>query len=260
MIDVYISHAREDADWAGSLADRLLASGLTVHLDQWSVLPGDVIVHALDEAIRTSRSGIAVVSSASLRSRQAMDEYAALVTASGRGGLRFIPVVIDNVDLPPMAGERTWRSFHGLDRQEYEERVRELVTAIRGRGPTGYAPPRENLDAGMPSGVVPLPASGDRTFVVCYTADDAEYGAKLAAQLRDVGLPVWSLGDLLPGDTQFRKIRQHLRDAVAVVVVMSPQSQDSDDITRMILEGMRHGHPFFPVLLHGEPNYHLATT
>ena len=112
----------------------------------------------------------------------------------------------------------------------------------------------------MPGGVVPLPPSGDRTFVVCYVADDAEYGAALAAQLRGEGLPVWSLGDLLPGDAQFRKIRQHLRDAVAVVVVMSPQSQDSDDITRMILEGMRHGHPFFPVLLHGELNYHLATT
>ncbi|WP_405676444.1 GUN4 domain-containing protein [Streptomyces sp. NBC_01511] len=41
---------------------------------------------------------------------------------------------------------------------------------------------------------------------------------------------------------------------------MSPQSQDSDDITRMILEGLHHGRPFVPVLVHGERNYHLANT
>lgn len=101
--------------------------------------------------------------------------------------------------------------------------------------------------------------SGDEparhSIVVCQVADDREYGCALAAQLDGAGLPVWT-----PGDDHFSVTRRRLRHAVAVVVLMSPESQASPDITRMILEGQLRGRPFLPILLHGERDYHLANT
>ena len=151
--------------------------------------------------------------------------------------------------------------MHG---RAYEDKVSELAAVISGQVPGEddelAAVPGENLAAALRAPPRPVTEPDQRAFVVCYAADDVGYGAQLAGQLRQAGLPVWSVGDLRPGDAHFWKIRQQLAYAVAVVVVMSPQSQDSEDITRMILEGVRHGRPFVPVLLHGERNYHLANT
>ncbi|MER7187502.1 GUN4 domain-containing protein, partial [Streptomyces hyaluromycini] len=119
---------------------------------------------------------------------------------------------------------------------------------------------RDNLRAAHPSPHRPLTAPARPAFVVCHDPADAAYGSALAGQLRESGLPVWSTGDLRPGDAHFWTIRQQLRHAVAVVVVMTSPSQDSDDVTRMILEGQVHGRPFVPVLLDGEVNYHLAAS
>ncbi len=64
----------------------------------------------------------------------------------------------------------------------------------------------------------------------------------------------------MPGDDPMWTIRQQLRYALAVIVLMSPESQGSDDITRMILESQRHSRVLFPVLLRGERNYQLANS
>jgi hypothetical protein len=94
--------------------------------------------------------------------------------------------------------------------------------------------------------------------VICYAGADQAYGFRLTEQVRRAGLPAWSVADLRPGEDWSLAMREHLARALAVVVVMSPQSQESEVITRMILEGQRHDRPFFPVLLHGERNYLLA--
>jgi hypothetical protein len=264
LADVFVSYAREDADWARTLAGRLAGHGLEVFFDEWSVLPGDVVLHRLERALRESLSGIAIVSPASIVLPRALEEYAALVQSSADRGLRFIPVLLGDVDLPPFAANRVWRDFRDVHGQAYDDKVSELAAVISRRAPGDddglMAVPAENLAAALPAASRPLAEPDQHAFVVCYAADDVGYGGQLAVQLRQDGLPVWSVGDLRPGDAHFWKIRQQLAYAVAVVVVMSPQSQDSEDITRMILEGVRHGRPFVPVLLHGERNYHLANT
>ena len=203
------------------------------------------------------------MSPASVVLPRALEEYAALIQSSADRGLRLIPVLLGDVDLPPFAANRVWRDFRNVHGQAYEDKVRELAAVICGQAGGGgglMAVPQENLAAALPAAPHPVTEPDQHAFVVCYAADDVTYGAQLAGQLRQAGLPVWSVGDLRPGDVHFWKIRQQLAYAVAVVVVMSPQSQDSEDITRMILEGVRHGRPFIPVLLHGERNYHLANT
>lgn len=261
MIDVFISYARADAEWARMLTDHLADRGLEVFFDEWSLLPGDVIVPRLDTAIRESANGIAIISPASSASPRALEEYAALARASADRDLRFIPVLIGDVALPPFALNRVWRDFRNVSEREYHEKVDDLVSVILGRAPEGPGSIRvDTIKAALPSPPHPIAEPDQHAVVVCYAADDVGYGRQLVDQLRRAGLTVWSVGDLRPGDAHFWTIRQQLRYATTVIVLMSPQSQDSDDITRMILEGMRHGRPFFPILLHGERNYHLANT
>lgn len=249
------------------LADGLSRRGLRVFFDEWDVLPGDVVVHRTDTAISSAACAVVVVSPASVTSTRALEEYAALATAGAARNMRFIPVLIGDTALPPFAANRVWRDFRNIDEREYEDRVEELCAVILGEtgrerpGGSGTATVREeNLAAALPSPARPVTEPDRRAFVICYAPADAAYGRALADQLRTAGLPVWSEVDLKPGDNQFWTIRQQLAFAACVVVLMSPHSQDSDDITRAILEGMLHQRPFFPVLLEGQRNYHLAHT
>lgn len=255
-----MSYASEDADWARGLAARLTAHGLNVFFDQWSLGPGQVVLHEVERSLLDSANGVVVVSPASERSSRAREEYAALAHASAERGLRFVPVLLGSVDVPPFAANRVWQDFTGLAGQAYEKKAAELIAALTGRPPRNGSVPPETASAALPSPSRPLTAPEQPAFVVCAAAGDLRYGDRLAGQLREAGLPVWSLGDLRPGDPHFWTIRQQLAHALAVLVVMTPDSQDSDDITRMILEGRRHGRPFVPVLLHGALNYHLADT
>ncbi|MDN0199559.1 TIR domain-containing protein [Streptomyces sp. S.PNR 29] len=261
---MFLSYAADDAAWATTLAEQLKGHGLSPFLVEWSVEPGQVTLLRSEAELAASRHGIAVISPASLRDARAMDEYAALATASAARGLRFIPVLLGHVPVPPFAAHRVWRDFSdasGPECPEFAGKVAELAAVIAGRpAPEGGTPSPDNLAAAHPSPPRPVTAPEEPAFVVCHAPADAVYGRSLAGQLRAAGLPVWSTGDLRPGDAQFWTIRQQLRHALAVVVVMSPQSQESEDITRMILEGQVHGRTFLPVLLDGAVNYHLAAT
>jgi len=265
LIDVFIAHAPGDAAWSRDLAVRLTDHGLRVFLHEWSMLLGDVVVHRLDDAIRAATAGIVVVSPDAAAAPRAQEEYAALVLASAERGLRLIPVLLGGAVPAPLAANRVSRDFQGVVGAAYDAKVRELAAAIKQSARDADGPPpagtnEENVRVTQRGGSRPVVPPDRPAFVVCYAGADAGYGGALAAQLRDAGLPVWSVGDLRPGDSHFWLIRQQLRYSLAVVVVMSAPSQDSEDITRMILEGQLHGRPFVPVLLDGERNYHLANT
>ncbi|MCA2174666.1 TIR domain-containing protein [Nonomuraea glycinis] len=258
---MFISHAHHDAEWAEGLAGELAVHGVKVFLDEWDILPGDVVVHKVDDAVRRSRGGIAIISPASLASPRAQDEYATLATASAAGGLRFIPVLIGEVALLPSAENRVWRDFRDVIGHGYTKKVAELAAVLLDREPepSGRVP-FENLRATLPSPPRPLTEPEPHRIVIRYVRADEDYGERLAEQLRAAGLPVWTAGDLRPGDEPFWVLRQQLGHAVAVIVLMSPQSQDSADITRDIVAARERGRTVFPILLHGERNYHLAAT
>jgi hypothetical protein len=257
LTDVYISHASQDARWAKELADGLSGHGLSVFHDECITL-GDVIVHARERKLSEATCGIAVITSAWLAAPLAGDEYAALVSASQDRDLRLIPVLAGNADLPPFAANRVWRDFRNLSGQTYADKVAELAAAISGQQSDSQL--ADTLGAVGLTKQDPLTPPERRTFVVCYAAGDIGYARKLIGWLRAAGLPVWSVADLLPGDNHVWIKRQQLKYAIAVIVLMSPQSQDTEDITLSILEGQVHSRPFIPFLLAGKANYHLAST
>jgi len=135
--DVFISYGHADADWVRSLAENLHNSDLQVFYDEWDIGSGDVLVHKLDEGILNSRSGILIVSPASLSRPWVQAEYAAMMTRAVEGKQRLIPVLLKDAEMPPLLASRVWIDFRNVDGPDYLARIRELVRELKGerRGP-----------------------------------------------------------------------------------------------------------------------------
>ena len=259
LIDVFVSYTPADVEWAEALADGLARHGLKIFYDRWSLSPGDILVHELEDAIRASASGIVLVSPAMQASRRAMGEYAALIGESDKRDLPLIPLVIGDEGAPPMSANRVWRRLPGIEDPAFAEVVTEIAMVIRDGSPHGAGPDLgANFESVMTSRPRPLTEPKQRMMAVCYVESDQDYGQRLVRHLRHAGLPAWSIADIRPGERHIWVTRQRIAHATTIIVLESPQAQESEDITRMILEGERYGRQFYPILLDGHRHYLLA--
>jgi hypothetical protein len=128
--DVFIAYSHQDRAWVRELVGNLQAKGVSVAYDELVIGPGNVVVHMLDEAIRASASGLLVYSRAAIASRWVAAEYAALMQQAIESGQRFIPVLIEDVPLPPLAESRSRADFSGIDAAGYEQLVSQIATAV----------------------------------------------------------------------------------------------------------------------------------
>ena len=71
-----------------------------------------------------------------------------MMTRAIEGRQRLIPVLLDDVELPPLLASRVWIDFRGADGPEYERKVEELARALRGE--TLQRPPRDGETAPPP--------------------------------------------------------------------------------------------------------------
>jgi hypothetical protein len=94
--DVFISHASEDkAAVAKELADRLIALGVTVWFDEYSVKLGDDLLHKIDEGLVHSQFGVIIFSPNYFAAKKTWTpkEYSGLVAGEDTDkSKRIIPV------------------------------------------------------------------------------------------------------------------------------------------------------------------------
>ncbi|GGP01921.1 toll/interleukin-1 receptor domain-containing protein [Nonomuraea glycinis] len=135
--DVFLSYARPDRDRVAALADRLLAEGLTVAWDEAFIQTGDLIVVKIDEAIRNSANSILVFSTASIGSAWVENEYAALMKLAIERRRRFIPVLTEDVSLPPLAEARSYADLRESNRPNWDRVLQKIIRALQSAG----APP-----------------------------------------------------------------------------------------------------------------------
>jgi hypothetical protein len=131
VYDVFISYSHDDFDWVTEFAERLEREGFRVARDEVILKPGDVLVHAIEQAIRDSADGILVFSQASVASGWVQQEYAALMQRSIEDRMRFIPVVIDDVELPGFAATRYYADFRHATSTEYDRLLGKIAEALR---------------------------------------------------------------------------------------------------------------------------------
>jgi TIR domain len=105
--------------------------GFKVARDEVILQPGDVLLHAIEAAIRDSAHAILVFSPASVASGWVQNEYAALMQRSIEHGARFIPVIIKDVELPLFAATRFYVDFRHVSKAEYDARIASIVKALR---------------------------------------------------------------------------------------------------------------------------------
>ncbi|MFG1610961.1 TIR domain-containing protein [Actinoplanes sp. NPDC049265] len=259
MVKVFVSHTGDDARWAAEFAGALERSGISTFLRARDVLPGQVTVHWLDEAMGTADAAVLVISDAAVDDPAFRSEYAVLLEQAHQRGMRFLPVLhgTSATRLPPLAGSHLWADFRGLSPAERAAKA-DLLAASLHRS-TG-AVPHQDVAANVRRTIRPAGPDPDPAFVVTYAAPDTAYGERLVGWLTRDGLPAWSIAALEWGSPYLHEIRQRIRTSLAMLVVMSPAAEESPDVEREILEGFRHGCEFFPVLLRGDPNFLLASS
>jgi hypothetical protein len=96
-----------------------------------------------------------------------------------------------------------------------------------------------------------------RVFI-SYARPDRPYVERLADHLSDNGVPVWFDHELATGDQWLQVIRGEIDRCVAFMVVMTPDSEDSDWVNREITRAEDKDKPIFPVLLRGERFFRLS--
>ncbi|MGH3936991.1 MAG: toll/interleukin-1 receptor domain-containing protein [Pseudonocardiaceae bacterium] len=140
--DVFVSYAHEDAAWVRVLAENLHRAGRDVFFDQWDVVGGSRLSQRLQQGLESAQAVVLVVSRAAVDKPWWQEEFAAAMAGVVAGVQRLIPVLLDDVPLPPFVASRVWVDFRHLDAPaQYEARFTDLLRAVQGL-PRGERPRR----------------------------------------------------------------------------------------------------------------------
>lgn len=82
-----------------------------------------------------------------------------------------------------------------------------------------------------------------------YSHKDRDFVDKLAKRLETASVAVWYDRNLVPGRPWSEELEEHIREARAVVVVLSPSSANSDYVRKEILCAQDSGKRIIPVML-----------
>lgn len=134
--DVFISYSTRDAERVSALAKRLSDAGLAVWIDRWKIVPGDSIPLKIEEGLQKARTLLLCISANSLGSEWVrMERSAVMFRDPTNEGRRFIPIKLDDAELP-----ETLRQFAYVDwRRESVQEYERLIAACK---PMTHALPR----------------------------------------------------------------------------------------------------------------------
>jgi hypothetical protein len=100
-----------------------------------------------------------------------------------------------------------------------------------------------------PPPVTGLHPAGDHVFV-CYARDDEGFVLDLTAKLKEGGIPIWiDQNDIPPGANWDKAIDQALHECASFLIVLSPASVQSGEVTGELRTALDERKPIVPVLL-----------
>ncbi|HSM70812.1 MAG TPA: TIR domain-containing protein, partial [Anaerolineales bacterium] len=99
-----------------------------------------------------------------------------------------------------------------------------------------------------------MSASSPPYFFVSYSREDTVKQRRLVKGLRERGLNIWvDIENLTPGTpTWEREVEKAIRGAMGIIVLLSPESNNSEWVRREISFGEQHRKRIFPALIEGE--------
>ena len=143
MPKVFVSHASEDKErFVLGFATRLRARGIDAWLDRWEMQPGESLVdQVFEEGLKEATVVIVVLSRASVAKPWVREELNAAVLKRINAGIRVIPVVIEECEVPEALRSTIWERIEDLS--SYDASFDRIVAAILGmneRPPLGPLP------------------------------------------------------------------------------------------------------------------------
>lgn len=142
---VFVSHASEDkARFVVGFATRLRANGVDAWLDAWEMGPGDSLVDKIfEQGLKSAQAVIIVVSKASVVKPWVRQELNTSVVKRISEGLKIIPLVIDDCEIPVALQSTLWLRIADLDHYDAEfARILDVIFDRSLKPPLGAAPPR----------------------------------------------------------------------------------------------------------------------
>ncbi len=130
---VFLSYRSVNRRWVLNLYDILSQHGHTVFLDHVSIVGGQDLIDALEKNLQASMSGILVWSKEAVDSSWIRKEYQAMEGMASRGGFQFVPVGLDDADLPVFAGGRLHLDFSAYPDGPNGGELMRLLHALVGR-------------------------------------------------------------------------------------------------------------------------------
>ena len=124
MTTYFLSYARLDQTIALRLADDLIAAGVSVWVDQYDILPSQHWDRAVENAVRSCRGLIALLSPAAVASPNVADEVSVAID----DGKAIIPVLVERCTLPL----RMTRMQYIDATSDYDAALRRCLATIRG--------------------------------------------------------------------------------------------------------------------------------
>lgn len=93
-------------------------------------------------------------------------------------------------------------------------------------------------------------------FFMSYSREDTVKQRRIIRELRERGINIWvDVENLVPGTpTWEREIERAIRGATGIIVLLSPESNNSEWVRREISFGEQHRKRIFPVLIEGDDN------
>jgi TIR domain/Trypsin-like peptidase domain len=133
---VFISYSSRWRDWARALVENLESHKLRVFIDQKDLHPGDQLANALQVGLARSRGSIVLLTRAWLESAWCQEEATVLLQRSvEEKNFRLIPLLLEDLDLPPMWASLLFLDFRKHAHPEGPELDKLLYTLLGGSAP-----------------------------------------------------------------------------------------------------------------------------
>lgn len=108
---VFLSYRSVNRPWVINLYDVLRGHGHTVFLDQVVLGAGDQLTRTLEDGLGKSAAGVLVWSSATADSEWVRREYEVMERQATKRGFHFVPLRLDDAELPLFAESRVFLDF-----------------------------------------------------------------------------------------------------------------------------------------------------
>ncbi len=129
---VFVSHASEDKDrFVINFATELRENGVDAWLDRWEMFPGDSLVNKIfEEGLKDAQAVIIVLSNFSIHKPWVREELNVSIVNKISKGIKIIPIVLDNCDIPESLKSTLWQPINDLS--NYENSLKRILSSIFG--------------------------------------------------------------------------------------------------------------------------------